>query len=122
MFNKLKAWDKKRKQIKFYLKDRNKNNLNRLVVYRSNTNIYAQLVNDGKNITILSTSSLDKNLKDAISKAKNKVIKSEIVGDAIAQKMKKEKIDHIIFDRNGYKYHGRIKALGEAIRKSGINF
>jgi len=122
MLNKLKAWDKKRKRIKFYLKDRNKNNLYRLVVYRSNTNIYAQLVNDEKHITVLSTSSIDKNLEKSILTAKSKIDKSEIVGNEIAQKMKKAKIDSIIFDRNGYKYHGRIKALGEAIRKSGINF
>tara|TARA_B100000029_G_scaffold208132_2_gene205918 strand:+ start:792 stop:1160 length:369 start_codon:yes stop_codon:yes gene_type:complete len=122
MLNKLKAWDKKRKRIKFYLKDRNKNNLYRLVIYRSNTNIYAQLVNDEKHITVLSTSSIDKDLEKTISTAKSKVDKSEIVGNEIAKKMKKAKIESIIFDRNGYKYHGRIKALGEAVRKSGINF
>ena len=104
------------------IKDRNRNNLYRLVVYRSNNNIYAQLINDKKQITVLSTSSIDKKLKNVFAKAKSKINKSEIVGDEIAQKMKEAKIERIIFDRNGYKYHGRIKALGEAIRKSGINF
>ena len=70
--------------------------------------------------TIISVSSLDKELISAIKNAKNKIEKSIIVGECIADKMKKEKIDKIIFDRNGYKYHGRIKAVGDAIRNAEI--
>ena len=92
----------------------------RLVVYRSNTNIYAQLVDDEKRITVLSASSIDKNIKSLIDKAANKIEKSKIVGESLAEKIKEAKIDRIIFDRNGYKYHGRVKALSEAIRSAKI--
>ena len=113
-------WKKKKKRIKYHLKQKNYNGLPRLIVFRSNTNIYTQLVDDSKNKTLLSTSSIDKDLKGAMDKAKSKIEKSSIVGKTMAEKIKKEKIDKIIFDRNGYKYHGRIKAVGEAIREENI--
>ena len=99
---------------------KNIGNYPRLVVYRSNANIYAQLVDDEKNITVLSASSIDKSLKQSIDKASNKIEKSKIVGESLAEKIKNAKIEKIIFDRNGYKYHGRVKALTEAIRSAEI--
>jgi len=113
-------WESKRRRLKYHLKLKNINNLPRLIVFRSNNNIFTQLVDDKNSTTILSVSSIDKELKGAIEKAKSKIEKSMIVGNAIADKMKKAKIDKIIFDRNGYKYHGRIKAVGDAIRSSEI--
>ena len=118
--NKHKNWQNKRKRIKYRIMQKNRNDYPRLVVYRSNTNIYAQLVNDLKMATLLSASSIDKDLKDPIEKAANKIEKSTIIGNAIAAKIKKAKIGQIIVDRNGYKYHGRVKALTEAIRSSDI--
>ena len=118
--NKHKNWQIKRKRIKYRIRQKNRNDYPRLVVYRSNTNIYAQLVDDLKMTTILSASSIDKDLKDPIIKAANKIEKSKIVGVAIAEKIKNAKIDKIIIDRNGYKYHGRVKALTEAIRSADI--
>ena len=118
--NKHKNWQIKRKRIKYRIRQKNRNDYPRLVVYRSNTNIYAQLVDDLKMTTILSASSIDKDLKDLINKAANKIEKSKIVGVAIAEKIKNAKIDKIIIDRNGYKYHGRVKALTEAIRSADI--
>jgi len=118
--NKHKNWQNKRKRIKYRIMQKNRNDYPRLVVYRSNTNIYAQLVDDLKMTTLLSASSIDKDLKDPIEKAANKIEKSTIVGNAIAAKIKKAKIGQIIIDRNGYKYHGRVKALTEAIRSSDI--
>ena len=118
--NKHKNWQNKRKRIKYRIKQKNRNDYPRLVVYRSNTNIYAQLVDDLKMTTLLSASSIDKDLKDPIEKAANKIEKSTIVGKAIAAKIKKAKIGQIIVDRNGYKYHGRVKALTEAIRSADI--
>ena len=109
-------WNSKRKRLKYHLKQKNINNVPRLVVFRSNNNIFAQLVDDENNNTILSVSSIDMKLKGAIEKAKSKIEKSKIVGNTIAEKMKKDNINKIIFDRNGYKYHGRIKAVAEAIR------
>ena len=113
---KMKKWDSKRKRLKYHLKQKNINNVPRLIVFRSNKNIFTQLVDDENSKTILSVSSIDMKLKGAIEKAKSKIDKSRIVGKTIAEKMKKANIDKIIFDRNGYKYHGRIKAVAEAIR------
>ena len=118
--NKHRKWQNKRKRIKYRITQKNRNDYPRLVVYRSNTNIYAQLVDDLKMTTLLSASSIDKDLKDPIEKAANKIEKSTIVGKAIAAKIKKAKIGQIIVDRNGYKYHGRVKALTEAIRSADI--
>ena len=118
--NKHKNWQNKRKRIKYRIMQKNRNDYPRLVVYRSNTNIYAQLVDDLKMTTLLSASSIDKDLKDPIKKAANKIEKSTIVGIAIAEKIQKAKINQIIIDRNGYKYHGRVKALTEAIRSADI--
>ena len=118
--SKYQIWQKKRQRIKYRIMQKNIGNYPRLVVFRSNANIYAQLVDDEKNITVLSASSIDKNLKKSIDKAKNKIEKSKIVGESLAEKIKNAKIDKIIFDRNGYKYHGRVKALSEAIRSAEI--
>ena len=117
---KYEIWQKKRERIKYRIMRKNVNNLPRLVIYRSNSNIYAQLVDDQKRETILSASSIDKNIKKLIDKASTKVEKSKIVGEAIAGKIKEAKIEKIIFDRNGYKYHGRVKAVTEAIRSAEI--
>ena len=118
--NKHKNWQNKRKRIKYRIMQKNRNDYPRLVVYRSNTNIYAQLVDDLKMTTLLSASSIDKDLKEPIKNAANKIEKSKIVGVAIAEKIRKAKINQIIIDRNGYKYHGRVKALTEAIRSADI--
>ena len=118
--SKYQIWQKKRHRIKYRIMQKNIGNYPRLVVYRSNANIYAQLIDDEKGITVLSASSIDKSIKSLIDKAKNKIEKSKIVGESLAGKIKEAKIDRIIFDRNGYKYHGRVKALTEAIRSAEI--
>ena len=115
-----KKWNSKRRRLKYHLKLKNINYLPRLIVFRSNNNIFTQLVDDKNNKTILSVSSIDKEIKGAIDKAESKIDKSMIVGKTIAKKMKKANIEKIIFDRNGYKYHGRIKAVGDAIRSEEI--
>ena len=118
--SKYQIWQKKRQRIKYRIMQRNIGNHPRLVVYRSNANIYAQLVDDEKGITVLSASSIDKSIKSLIEKAANKIEKSKIVGESLAGKIKEAKISQIVFDRNGYKYHGRVKALTEAIRSAEI--
>ena len=117
---KYEIWQKKRQRIKYRIMKKNINNLPRLVIFRSNSNIYAQLVDDQKRATILSASSRDKNIKKLIDNSSSKVEQSKIVGEAIAEKIKDAKIEKIIFDRNGYKYHGRVKAVTEAIRSAEI--
>ena len=87
-----KKWEFKRNRLKYHLKNKNTNNLPRLVIFRSNKNIFTQLIDDIKNKTILSVSSIDKNIQGDINKAKNKIEKSVIVGNALAEKMKKANI------------------------------
>ena len=113
-------WLKKRQRIKNNLS--NKNNLPRLVVFRSNNHIYAQVIDDLNNKTVVSSSSNDNDIKKEISKCKGKVSKSIVVGKHIGEKLKEKKIVDIIFDRNGYNYHGRVKALAEAVREVKIKF
>ena len=118
--SKYQIWQKKRQRIKYRIRQKNISNHPRLVVYRSNANIYAQLVDDEQNSTVLSASSIDKSLKKSIDKAENKIEVSKIVGESLAKKIKDTNIERIIFDRNGYKYHGRVKVLAEAIRSAEI--
>lgn len=91
----------------------------RLIVFKSNKHIYLQLVDDNKNTTIFSSSSKDKGFNSKDCKTKTDL--SVSVGNDIAEKMKKNKIKKAIFDRNGYLYHGRVKAIADAIREKGIN-
>jgi large subunit ribosomal protein L18 len=91
----------------------------RLTVFRSNKGIYAQLIDDSEGKTLVSASSREKGIAD------QKVTKSEqakLVGHAIAEKAKAAGIENVIFDRNGYLYHGRIKVLAEAAREGGLKF
>ena len=118
--NKYQIWQNKRKRTKFHIMQKNLHNLPRLVIFRSNSHIYAQLVDDHNNSTIVSASSIDKDLSNEIKKADSKIAISEIVGKSLAEKIKKNKISKVIFDRNGYKYHGRVKALAESVRSTEI--
>ena len=113
-------WLKKRNRVKNSLGVRG--TYPRLVVYRSNVHIYAQLVDDNENKTLFSSSSNDKDLQASVKKTDSKIEASTLVGKALGDKLKKDKIKNIVFDRNGYKYHGRVKALAEAVRESGIQF
>jgi len=90
----------------------------RLCVYRSLNNIYANLINDETATTILSASTLDKEVK---TKASN-VEAAKEVGTLIAKRAAKKEIKTVVFDRNGYLYHGKVKALAEAAREAGLEF
>ncbi|HED05198.1 MAG TPA: 50S ribosomal protein L18 [Ignavibacteria bacterium] len=94
----------------------------RLTVYRSLNNIYAQLVDDTKGNTIVAASSLSKEIKEEIKDTKGKITGSKIVGNLLAKKAKKKKVNSIVFDRNGYRYHGRVKAVAEGAREGGLKF
>ena len=90
----------------------------RLSVFRSNKEIYAQLINDETGTTIVAVGSTQKGVK-----AKgNKIEVAALVGKAIAEKATKAGVTNITFDRNGYLYHGRVKALAEAAREAGLKF
>ncbi|MBN9350531.1 MAG: 50S ribosomal protein L18 [Chitinophagaceae bacterium] len=91
----------------------------RLNVFRSNKDIYVQLIDDGKDQTLAAASSRDKNI------AAQKVTKTEsskLVGEAIARKGKELGIEEVVFDRGGYIYHGRVKAVAEGAREGGLKF
>ena len=92
----------------------------RLSIFRSSKNISAQIIDDRKNITILSASSVEKDVK--VSKTKNKSELSKIVAEKLAKKAHEKKISKIYFDRGIYKYHGRIKIFAETLRKNGMDF
>ena len=89
----------------------------RLSVYRSNKEIYAQLVDDGNGVTLAAVASRDKEIK-----ASTKVEGASAVGKSSAEKATKAGVDTVAFDRNGYLYHGRVKVLAEAAREAGLKF
>jgi large subunit ribosomal protein L18 len=95
----------------------------RLVVFRSLKNIYGQIVDDYSQKSILGASSLSEQIRDEVQKkSKSKQDISKLVGKLIAQKAKDHKIKRVIFDRNGYAYHGRVKSLAEGAREGGLEF
>ena len=91
----------------------------RLTVFRSNKQIYAQLINDLEGVTLASASSSDKSLKGTKG---NKIEQATAVGKLIAVNAKNAGIDSVVFDRGGFLYHGRVKALAEAAREAGLKF
>jgi len=98
------------------------NNNPRLVVYRSLNHIYSQIVDDQKGETVVSASSVEKGIQSKLKSAKSNVEKSEIVGRVLAERAKTKKIGKVVFDRNGFLYHGRIKALADGARTGGLKF
>lgn len=93
----------------------------RLAVYRSTKHIYAQLIDDVKGTTIVSASSVDKDLKAKLGHGGN-IESAKTVGETIAKKALKKGIKDVVFDRGGFLYHGRIAALADAAREAGLNF
>ena len=93
----------------------------RLCVYKSLSQIYAQLVDDSEGKVVTGTSSLDKELKAALKSGGN-IEAATKVGEAVGKKALGLGIAHVVFDRNGFKYHGRIKALAEGARAAGLKF
>ena len=91
----------------------------RLCVFRSNTGIYAQIIDDEAKTTLCSASSLDKELK---LKNGSNIEAAKVVGKSIAEKAKKANITKVVFDRGGYLYHGRVEALANAARENGLEF
>lgn len=94
----------------------------RLVVFRSLKYIYGQIIDDEKGVTLVGASNLSKEVRDQLKEAKTKVEQSRIVGKFLAQKAIEKNIKKIVFDRNGYRYHGRVKAFAEGAREGGLEF
>jgi large subunit ribosomal protein L18 len=93
----------------------------RLVVFRSLAHIYAQLVDDGRGHTLVAASTLDPELREQV-RGKRKVEASRLVGELIARRARERGITRVVFDRAGYAYHGRVKALAEGARAGGLEF
>ncbi len=93
----------------------------RLSVFRSSKNIYAQLIDDQKGSTLVAASTLDKDLKEIIKSGNDKSA-AEAVGKLVAERALKEGLKNVVFDRGGYRYHGRVKALAEGARGAGLKF
>ena len=109
---------KKTQRIRKKLKKVNTDRF-RITVFRSSKNISAQIIDDKINKTIVSASSMEKDLK---KDKKNKTDLSILLGEILAKRATEKKISKVFFDRGAYKYHGRIKALAESLRKNGLNF
>jgi large subunit ribosomal protein L18 len=112
----IREWRKKRIRKKI----RGSASKPRLSVFRSTGHIYAQVIDDDARVTILATSSLSKEIKEGEKGSKTDVAKR--VGALIAAACKEKNITKVVFDRNGFVYHGRIKALAEGAREAGLEF
>ncbi|HET9480868.1 MAG TPA: 50S ribosomal protein L18 [Candidatus Polarisedimenticolia bacterium] len=93
----------------------------RLAVYRSLNHIYVQAIDDAAGVTIASASTVEKQLRAAVKNGGN-IAAARSVGEAIAQRLKEKGLTEVVFDRGGYLYHGRIKALADAAREHGLKF
>ena len=112
--NKIKRKLRNRKK----LKDVSDNRL-RISVSKSLDNLYAQIIDDKEKKTLVSASSIEKEIKD---KKIKKMEKSSLIGEILAKRAKDKNIDKVYFDRGSYKYHGRVKIFAETLRKNGIKF
>ena len=117
---KLTTLDRKKYRIRNKLKKVSKEGRFRLSVSRSAKNISAQIIDDVRNITLISASSNEKTIK-ALNK-KNKIELSTVVAEMLAKKALEKKITKVYFDRGVYKYHGRVKTFAETLRKNGMEF
>jgi len=94
----------------------------RLTVYRSLNQMYAQIIDDSTGNTLAAASSLSKEILDELKNSKSKISRSKLVGNLIAKKAKEKNITSVVFDRNGYRYHGRVQAVAEGAREGGLKF
>ncbi|MBK6770649.1 MAG: 50S ribosomal protein L18 [Ignavibacteria bacterium] len=122
--NPIQKSQKRRARIRFQIRKKLRGTADRprLVVYRSLDHIYAQLIDDVNAKTLLTVSTKSKDMSDKISSAKGKIEKSKIVGKVTAEKAVSNKISNVVFDRNGYLFHGRVKALADGAREGGLKF
>jgi len=117
---KLRTIDRKKFKVRNKIKKVAKPDRFRLSVSRSTKNISAQIIDDLKNITLISASSVEKDIRSI--KKTNKTDLSKIVAEKLAKKAQEKKITKIYFDRGVYRYHGRVKAFAETLRKNGMEF
>ncbi len=112
---------RKRRHARIRAKVKGTNSRPRLCVFRSLNHIYAQVGDDLQGRTLASGSTLDPEVKSEVT-GKTKTAQSELVGSLVAKRALSQGIDQVAFDRGGYRYHGRVKALAEAARQGGLKF
>ena len=110
-----------RRHARVRAKVKSTNSRPRLCVFRSLNHIYAQVIDDLKRHTLTSASTLDPEIRGQLN-GKAKAAKAELVGSLVAKRALAKGINQVVFDRGGYKYHGRVKALAEAARQTGLKF
>jgi large subunit ribosomal protein L18 len=120
MASPLSSYDRRKARVRRSLR-RAQGDRPRLSVFRSSKNIYAQIIDDTKGYTLASASSLDSEFKTNLAKGTD-VAAAAAVGKLVAERALKAGIKDVVFDRGGYKYHGRVKALADAAREAGLNF
>ena len=116
---KLNAIQRKKFRVTNKLKNVSSSDRFRLSISRSSKNISAQIIDDVKNITLLSSSSVEKEIK---TKKIKKIEKSNLIGELLAKRALEKKISEVYFDRGGNKYHGRVKVFADTLRKNGMEF
>jgi large subunit ribosomal protein L18 len=114
------SFARRTRRVRHSLK-RTANGRARLSVFRSSKHIYAQVIDDRSGKTVAAASSLDKDLKGALPKGSDTAA-AEAVGKLLAERATKAGVKDVVFDRGGYLYHGRVKALADAAREAGLNF
>ena len=112
---------RKRKHVRVRKKISGTTECPRLCVYSSNSHIYAQIIDDTKGVTLVSASTLDKEIKGSVSVGSN-IEAATAVGKLIGERAIAKDIKDVVFDRGGYLYHGRVQALAEAAREAGLSF
>ncbi|MFQ5693966.1 MAG: 50S ribosomal protein L18 [Nitrospinota bacterium] len=112
---------RKRRRLRYRPKVRGASERPRLAVYRTLSHIYVQAIDDEHGTTVASASSLDKEIRPRVKNGGN-IAAAASVGEAIAKRLLERGITRAVFDRGGYLYHGRVKALGEAAREHGLKF
>ena len=121
----IKTKEDRRDRIKYRIRRRVRGSVERprLTVFRSVAHMYVQVVDDMSGTTIAAASSLESDLKGALGKAKGgNVAGAQAVGKAIAERLLEKGVKRVVFDRNGFLYHGRVKAVADAAREAGLEF
>jgi large subunit ribosomal protein L18 len=113
-------FNRRKNRTRYQLKQRASGRV-RLSVFRSGQHIYAQLIDDAKGVTLAAASTLDKEIRGKVKNAAS-IEGAKAVGTAIAARAKDAKVKDVVFDRGGYLFHGRVKALAEAAREAGLAF
>lgn len=116
-----KEWRRKRSKYRIRKRLSGDGARPRLVVFRSLNHIYVQAVDDNSGKTLVSTSSLDKELRSGSARGGN-LAAAKAVGAAIAKRLREKGVERVVFDRGGYRYHGRIRVLAESARENGLKF